>query len=151
MWVCPPTRRAGRWPSRAASSASSGVVAAAEEGAPAVERHGEGRREGTDVVEVGGGEAVAAPAGQRGDRGAGLRVRVGGRRGEEPGVGIAEDDWAGEIAQAGQRRGWARTEDGDIAETDQAVEAFVGERCEDGVEREEVAMDIRDQADAHTL
>ena len=64
----------------------------------------------------------------------------------EPLVPVPLDDGTAERQNAGQRLGRLRA-DGDVAQADETVELLALELGEDGLEREQVAVRIRDDAD----
>ena len=76
--------------------------------------------------------------------------RVVGRREavDRPRVPVAEDDRAAELPDAVEALVRLRPE-ADVAEADDPVDLLLLEVGEDGVEREQVAVDVRDEADAH--
>ena len=67
---------------------------------------------------------------------------------DRPGVPVAEDHRAAELADALEALVRLRPE-ADVAQADDAVDLVALEVGEDGVERKEVAVDVRDEADAH--
>ena len=67
---------------------------------------------------------------------------------EKAGVPVAHHGQAVELADSGQGLGGLRT-DGDVAEADDLVQILFLELGDDRVEREAVAVDVRDETDAH--
>ena len=103
-----------------------------------------------DKGEVLGIEPVRTPTRDIANVGGELVVLIRGvGRVEEFGVGVAHDNGAAESAQPGEDFPRLRSRGGDVTEADDVVGAFLVDRVQRGFQRRQVAVDVRDQRDAH--
>jgi len=117
-----------------------------EEHFEAVEVDGERRREAPHELTVLVREELRPPLAGVDELLPDLVLRLGHSL-EKAGVPVAHHVQTAELADAGQRLGRLRA-DGDVAETDDLVEILFLELGNDRVEREAVAVDVRDETDA---
>jgi hypothetical protein len=64
-------------------------------------------------------------------------------------VGVAEHARPAELAQAVENLGWLRTALGDVTEANNLVEPLAFEALNEGLERDRIAVHIRDDPDPH--
>jgi len=117
-----------------------------EEHFEAVEVDGERRREAPHELTVLVGEELRPPFAGVHELLADLVLGLGHSL-EKAGVPVAHDGQAVELSDSGQGLGGLRP-DGDIAKADDLVQILFLELGDDRVEREAVAVDVRDETDA---
>src|SRR5262249_32720313 len=70
---------------------------------------------------------------------------------EQPVVSVAHHDGPPQLLQSRDALTWLRAGRRDIAQTQQTLDPARSDRAEDRVERDEIAMDIRDDGERHSV